>query len=123
MVRTSKKNIVEEERIFDDAEILQIRINNQSIVNIFNDKCKANEFLSKMKLIPNKKYCELCKNFPLLNYFKSKKHIDGYVWQCVRPCTYSKCIRSGSFFEDCRLSFREIFIIFYKYSKGYSFET
>lgn len=121
MVQTRKKEIICEDLIFNDEDILEMKITERFISDSFDDTCSANQMFAKFKLIKNRQRCRSCEGMPQLSYVKSKSSLDGYRWQCTRPCTYTCTIRYGSYFQDSRYSFNEIFLFLHKYIKGDTF--
>lgn len=118
MPKASQKKIVEDQLLFRDEDIRATIINENYITKIFTVERLANEFLAKCKLIINYNWCDKCEGSPRLSYIKDVSAIDGFRWRCKRPCTVSKTIREGNFFEECKYSFNEIFKILCKYMKG-----
>lgn len=99
MPRIRKTSIVNDEILFLNDDILEIRISESFICNIFSDNKDGNEFLAKCKWIWNKQSCELCEESPLLSYVKDNSTIDGFRWRCKKTCSYSASIRKNSFLK------------------------
>lgn len=88
MVRKSQKEIISIDEIYNEIDILNIYFTERFIRNIFESKESANIFLAKLSIIPRNQKCFLCSNHPYLYYVKSSRHIDGFILQCKRPCTF-----------------------------------
>lgn len=122
MVRISRKNIVETESILSDQAINEMNFYETMIDEHFLTNDAALLFLAKYRLIPNTRTCIYCQFPTMLSLRKESRCVDGYIWACRRPCTYSTSIRSDSFFYESKLKIKTIVKIMYKYVNGVEFD-
>lgn len=120
MTKITKTRIVENDEILTDVEISLLVINEQYLENIFCNNQTANAFLAKIKLIPNERKCYWCfgASYKDMRYTVCSESVDGFKWQCTKPCRKSILLRSGTIFEGSRISTRLIIKIIYKYVCG-----
>jgi hypothetical protein len=52
---------------------------------------------------------------------KRTKRLDGFIWNCEKPCSASRSVRFNSIFKDSRISFGKIIRFMYKYIRRTSF--
>jgi hypothetical protein len=65
--------------------------------------------------------CDKCLDQKEMCLIAKKNKYDGFIWHCSYGCGGFKSIRFGSIFSNSKLSFKEIFIIMYKYLKKSTF--
>lgn len=121
MTRISNYKIVNEENLFTKEEVLEMKINEAYLERIFDNSKMCLEFLAKCHLIPNERFCKMCPPNRPLSIIKNTRCVDGFIWSCKRPCTYSCSIRTDTVFYDSKLNFKKIISIIYKYVNGDNF--
>lgn len=115
MPRFSTMEIVKEEEILLRDEIIDMRISESFLYDVFADKSLQNLFLAKIGIFKNSFFCGRCSDGTKLKYIKRKPSPDGFHWVCRRTCRFTTSIRKDSVFEESRLDMRTIFFIMYKY--------
>lgn len=115
MGRKSSKEIVRGENIWTEDEIYDLEINEIYIEEAFQSPEVASVFLARLGVIQNIAYCDYCPNGTKMRFVKRSSNSDGFIWNCTKPCTSSKSIRSKTLFEICRLKMKKIMKIIYKY--------
>jgi hypothetical protein len=96
---------------------------NKYLINntAFKDKKSQIQTFAKMMLIKNNMYCDKCPEQKKMCLISKKSKYDGFIWRCTLECVALNSIRLGSCFSNLKLSFKEIFIIMYKYLKKSTF--
>jgi hypothetical protein len=121
MARVGRTKFVETDEIFDVELFKNIEINENFILQTFNNAETACTFLARCPLIKNSFYCTVCNSMRPMRLVKRAVLVDGFIWNCIKPCTASKSVRSGSIFEKSKLSFWKIIRMIYKYINRVSF--
>lgn len=121
MSKITRNEIVRPEEILSQQEVLDARINEAYLDNVFENPDSTNRWLAKHRLIPNERECMLCHNNVKMSYIKNNKKIDGFQWTCKRPCKNVCSIKKDSFFFGSKLELKTLLKIIYKYVNGDEF--
>lgn len=107
--------IENEEKMLSEQELLDLKISEAYLNNIFSDKKSQNCFLASIGIFKNSRTCERCMDGSRLKYVKRKPSPDGFYWVCRKTCRFTSSVRKDSLFSETRLAMRTIFFIMYKY--------
>jgi hypothetical protein len=105
MAQLEKTKFVKTDKIFDEELFLNLEINENLILQTFNDAETVCTFLLRCSLLKKRFCCNVCNSERPMRLVKRAVLVYGYIWNCVKPRTVSKLIRSGFIFLKASLAF------------------
>ncbi|XP_047143060.1 male abnormal protein mab-31 [Hydra vulgaris] len=107
-------NIVLEVEILNEAAILTENWCLFELGSCLDQPISTLRWLAQRKLIKNNFFCNPCNRHFTLNAYK--RTVDGYCWYC-KECKRRRSVRDGSFFTRSKLSFKQIILFIYCWSR------